>query len=349
MVAVVMVGCEDSSSNNAPIPDAGTGSFDASPFDAAGPTDGAGPSLDGGGGDGGGACPTTIATGLVAPTKIATDGAFVYVVSQPGVIDQGAVTKVPVSGGTATPLATLLHAPSYLAVDATGVYWIDAAVAFPNGPEIRTVGLAGGTPTALVPSGVSDHQFVVAGGIVSYFEGSTLHTIPTSGGTITSVTPAAENTFNATTDGANLYWIDDHQHLLKLPFGSATATVLSTLAPPADFLGLSQPLSVDATGIYAPASPSANTHAVLKFPLAGGMPTTVAAFSSAGNGVPGIVSDGVNVYWANGANHEVLRAPVTGGAAVTISCDAATPNGIAMDSKNVYWTTAAGDVKKLAK
>src|SRR5580704_5299607 len=139
------------------------------------------------------------------------------------------------------------------------------------------------------------------------------------------------------------------KQVLTLPFAGTTATVLTTLVAPADFLGASQPISVDPTGVYAPDNPGTGTDAVVMVPLDGGAPTTVATFASAFNGVPGIVSDGTNVYWANNFGFAVMRAPVAGGAAVTVSCAMEKPEGIAQDAKNIYWTTEGGSIKALAK
>jgi hypothetical protein len=294
--------------------------------------------------------PAALTSGEARPTKIVSDGTSVYWVTRAeGNESRQTVSKMSVTGGSPVRLATGLHAPDYLAVDAMGVYWVDAARTFPNNPQILTVPLAGGTPKVLVADGVSGHGFTVAHGTVYWFDGATLHGIATTGGAITTAHPSSENVFNATADDANLYWIDDHQHVLKLPFGATTASVLTTLAPPSDFLGLSQPITVDGTGVYAPANPGGGKDAILKIPLAGGTPTTVATFDGAYNGVPGIVSDGTDVYWANNFNAAVMRAPVTGGPAATVSCGPAKPNGIAMDAHNVYWTTDAGDIEKLAK
>ena len=160
-------------------------------------------------------------------------------------------------------------------------------------------------------SGIALQQFVVAGGNIYYFNGSTLTVITTAGAAVRTLTPSSTNAVNATADAANLYWTNNVQQVLMMPFSGTTATVLTTLVAPGDFLGGSQPISVDATGVYVPANPGGGVDAVLSVPLAGGAATPVATFTSAFNGVPGIVSDGKNVYWANNFGFAVMRAPVT--------------------------------------
>jgi hypothetical protein len=309
----------------------------------------------GGGGNVDAGCavsPTVLASGQSSPTSIVSDGTHVYWTNTGTV---RSVMKVPVTGGTPVAVATGLRQPGYLAVDATNAYWTDQATTFPDGtilmsaPLDGSAGVDGGAPTVLVASAIALLQFVVAGGNIYYFNGSTLTVITTAGAAVRTLTPSSTNAVNATADAANLYWTNNVQQVLMMPFSGTTATVLTTLVAPGDFLGNSQPISVDATGVYVPANPGAGVDAVLSIPLAGGTATTVATFASAFNGVPGIVSDGKNVYWANNFGFAVMRAPVTGGAAVTISCDVEKPQGIAQDATHVYWTTEGGSVKALSK
>jgi hypothetical protein len=297
------------------------------------------------------ACATeaeTVVTDLSHPTSIVSDGTNLYWINNPPDDLSGrSLMRVGVSGGEPVTLAAHLRDPAYLAVDKARVYWIDSGKDFPHSPQILSVPLAGGTPKPLVANDVSRQQFVVVGGRAYYFGGSVLHRVSTTGGTPTKVSTLPNNAFNATADAANLYWTDDHQHVYKLPFAGGRPILLTTLVAPADFLGLSQPIAVDATGVYAPANPGKGTDAVLRIPLAGGAPTEVASFASAYNGVAGIVSDGTTVYWANSSGLAVQRAPVTGGTAETVSCDQARPNGITRDASAIYWTTDAGSIERL--
>ena len=296
--------------------------------------------------------PTVLASGQSSPTSIVSDGANVYWTNTGTV---RSVMKVPVTGGAPVAVATGLRQPGYLAIDATNAYWTDAASTFPNGtilmsaPLDGSAAVDGGAPAVLVSSNIALQQFVVAGGNIYYFNGSTLTVITTAGAAVKTLTPSSTNAVNTTADAANLYWTNNMQQVLVMPFSGTTSTVLTTLVAPGDFLGGSQPISVDANGVYVPANPGAGVDAVLSVPLAGGAPTTVATFASAYNGVPGIVSDGKNVYWANNFGFAVMRAPVTGGTAVTISCDVEKPEGIAQDATHVYWTTEGGSVKALSK
>ncbi len=349
VAGLASIGCGSSANKGGTGGGGGTGTAGAG-GGAAGTTGG-----QGGGGNVDAGCPvspTVLASGQSSPTSIVTDGANVYWTNS-GTVHS--VMKVSVTGGTPVPVATGLRKPGYLAIDATNAYWTDEASTFPNGtilmsaPLDGTAAADGGAPAVLVSSNIALQQFVVADGNIYYFNGSTLTVITTAGAAVRTLTPSSTNAVNATADAANLYWTNNMQQVLTMPFSGATATVLTTLVAPGDFLGGSQPISVDATGVYVPANPGAGVDAVLSIPLAGGTAATVATFASAFNGVPGIVSDGKNVYWANNFGFAVMRAPVTGGTAVTISCDVEKPEGIAQDATHVYWTTEGGSVKALTK
>ena len=348
VVGLTLVACGNSGNKGGTGGGGGTG--------AAGAGGGAAGTMGGpGGGNVDAGCPvspTVLASGQSSPTSIVSDGANVYWTNT-GTVKS--VMKVPATGGTPAAVATGLRQPGYLAVDATNAYWTDAASTFPNGTILMSAPLDGsaaadgGAPAVLASSNIALQQFVVAGGNIYFFNGSALTVITTAGAVVRTAIPSATNAVNATADATNLYWTNNVQQVLMMPLSGTTATVLTTLVAPGDFLGTTQPISVDATGVYLPANPGAGVDAVLSVPLAGGAAATVATFASAFNGVPGIVSDGKNVYWANNFVSAVMRAPVTGGTAVTISCEREKPEGIAQDATHVYWTTEGGSVKALAK
>jgi hypothetical protein len=65
-----------------------------------------------------------------------------------------------------------------------------------------------------------------------------------------------------------------------------------------------------------------------------------------------VVSDGVNVYWIDGASADgrILRIPVAGGAPTEIAWGQFEPARIALDATHVYWTERlAGRVRMMAK
>jgi len=71
---------------------------------------------------------TTLAT-ATAPQSIATDGSNVYWTETPDCMAGGSLRKVPVGGGTVVTIASapMVVCADSVAVDATSVYWVNAA------------------------------------------------------------------------------------------------------------------------------------------------------------------------------------------------------------------------------
>lgn len=81
--------------------------------------------------------------------------------------------------------------------------------------------------------------------------------------------------------------------------------------------------------------------AIVKEPLAGGTPTTLA---SKLNRPDGIAVDQNNVYWITTPG-TVMKMPLSGGAAATLANSAGLASGIAIDTNNAYWTASTTVMK----
>jgi hypothetical protein len=93
-------------------------------------------------------------------------------------------------------------------------------------------------------------------------------------------------------------------------------------------------LAVDSTSVYW------TTSAVLKVPIGGGTPTTLASPTSTGL----IAVDSKSVYWTSqvGFSGSVMKVPLAGGALTTLGSTGTNPAGIVVDSTSVYWIEAGG-------
>ncbi len=107
-------------------------------------------------------------------------------------------------------------------------------------------------------------------------------------------------------------------------------------------------LQIDSTSAYMLASTETGTDAttVLKVPLSGGTPVTLASddeYASA------LAVNGTTVYWVDsvGPPHDaststgvVMSVPVGGGTPTTVASNQGSPDSIAVDSSGVYWANA---------
>jgi hypothetical protein len=101
---------------------------------------------------------------------------------------------------------------------------------------------------------------------------------------------------------------------------------------------------VDATSVYW-TDPEADT--IMKVPLGGGAPTTLAT----GPAPSGIVVDATSVYWTTSfyRGASVMRVPLGGGTPTTLATGQNSPPGIAVDATSVYWTNCSTLLNPRAK
>jgi hypothetical protein len=101
-------------------------------------------------------------------------------------------------------------------------------------------------------------------------------------------------------------------------------------------------IAVDETSVYFTAYDLGRTF-VMKMPLAGGDPVTLAI----GPGAPfGLAVDRANAYWTQsppGGTGSVMSVPLDGGPSVPLAVGQAQPVGPAVGSANIYWSENLDD------
>jgi hypothetical protein len=272
-----------------------------------------------------------------------------------------------------TVIASGQSSPTYLAVDATNVYWANHV----PGGQVMKARLAGGPPTVIAD--MQDSPFAVAVDSSNvYFTGLTtaLVSVPIDGGAtillqggtnsslrrVIIATGAAYWT-NAT---AGLVWtvgldagvdgggsstlvtgqstpagiVSDVASLYWVNQGDGTVRSatqhggsLTTLATGA---GGPDFLDVDATHVYWTATAGGEVRSV---PKTGGPSTLLASQQSSPCGV---AVDAANVYWANQGDGTIRRAPVGGGVVTTVASGQSDPTGLTLDATHLYWTNPMG-------
>jgi hypothetical protein len=287
--------------------------------------------------DGTSACTLTqLAGNLDQPQNIAVAGEYVYFAASTSVY------KVPIDGGTPVVIASEQGSPAGVAVDGTGVYWVDTGTT----GTVMAAPLDGGAAFALASGQNSPNGTVVAGGNVYWVtsSGSTgaIMTVPTAGGTptpfanvqATTIAVDANNVYACVqlpqpTDGA---LVMESSQIVRMPLDGGAATVLAS-----QMGGTS--IAVDAVNVYWVSGEPPGI-GVIAVAIDGGVPVTLAAETQAHS----LVSDGTNLYYAvlTATPSDVMRVPVTGGTAVVVAAQQNNPGAVAVDGTSLYWMNAGG-------
>ncbi len=119
----------------------------------------------------------------------------------------GTILKLPLDGGTPTPLASAGRQPFGIFADDTNVYWADCIANDCLTISMMSVPIAGGTPKTLVASEVPPSGIAAEGGYIYWTRNGTIMRVPRGGGAQEAlVTMQYLGAFAV--DATNLYWVD---------------------------------------------------------------------------------------------------------------------------------------------
>jgi hypothetical protein len=293
----------------------------------------------------GGRCLVTLASVAGGSAHgLAVDGAYVYWTNNLAVATSngGSVLKVPIAGGPFVTLASAQPFPTGIAVDGTNVYWatgtdvrkiplgggsplnfgaapgsadglaVDATSAYWGGGKVA---LAGGAPVAFQTQSGAPGIAVDATSVYSA-SGSTVIKVPLGGGAPVTLATGQVNAFGIAVDATSVYWTNNSAQsgsIMKVAIGGGNPTTLTSVPAQSSPQGI----AVDDTSVYwtnqgnnvggKNGSIGANG-TVMKMPLAGGVPVTLATGQCGPNR---IVVAGTSLYWAN-AGYGVVNGSPTG-------------------------------------
>ncbi len=271
--------------------------------------------------------------------------------------------KTPIGGGATTTLATLQGGIVGLTVDSTSVYFTEQNLGqggLVPGAVVQ-MPLQGGAQTTLASYGVPGAIAVGATGLV-WVETSWIVSAPIGGGapsTLATVTAPWPTTCGLRFGGLALaptsaIWttIDFETQasatLYETPLDGGTSLELAM----ADSIAA---LAADSTSVYwTEYDPTATPQigAVMKAPLTGGTPVTLASALPAGGGLavdPAYVYyPSVNTSCSQFPCSLLMKVPIGGGTPVTLAVEGEV-SGIAVDATSAYFTSDFGVYKVTPK
>ncbi len=243
----------------------------------------------------------------------------------------------------APPCVVQLHAgmgnPAFgIAVDSTNVYWTDEGPYNSTSGTVNAVPLGGGAVTVIARGLISPGPLAIDS-TNAYFaltgpSGAVAKT-PLAGGTPTTFVMQS-GAMAIAVDHTNVYWGDftGDGIIGKYPLAGGMA---STVAP-----ALVSAMAINSDSVYW-TDGNAVGGAVLKVPLAGGVPVTLVTGQFAPSG---IALDATSMYWTDDGNGSgqgaVMKASLSGSSPVTLVSGLAGPRAIAVDASSVYFADYIG-------
>jgi hypothetical protein len=307
--------------------------------------DGGGGSGSGGPGSGSDGGPTSIASLIQeTPTNLASDGTTLFWTSSVGT--GGALSSMPVSGGTITTVVPAPVSGGYLFVDDVNVYYPGASGGIARAPKG-----GGGTPTLVNESGASTGPVTVLGGSAYWVEGggsigreNAVKSAPLQGGSVSTI--AALNAVPPANGGIGV--TATTVFLSGFPGAALTSFPISGIpdgGTPAQVPGVMQGIQLllsdtDAVYCYGPS---------ITRVASDGSTTVLGTVVDQGLSGGALAHDDTYVYWLDiDTVGTIMRAPKTGGTATIIARDTS-PVAIAVDANAVYWSDQGGFIMRLAK
>jgi hypothetical protein len=249
-----------------------------------------------------------------SPIDIVVGGANAYVSSCPG--DGGAVVSVPLEGGVPQALASGPGCP-VLAFGAAGLF-----VGGLDGGEVASLPLDGSASTTLASG--ADRPIGVAVDEASVYwitSGGAVMKVPLSGGAPVELASGQTDVTGPAIDGASVYWASGGT-IEKVPLDGGAVTTVTEV----DEVG---GLAVAGTHVYF-----ADGYRLMMAPVGGGVATALS--TAAGAPLFAVAADDASVYFTSYST--IWKVAQAGGVPAVLASNQGSPNALAVDATNLYWT-----------
>jgi hypothetical protein len=270
---------------------------------------------------------------LVNPLGIALDATNVYWAASGNQSGQGSVGSASKAGGTVTQLATAQAFPMMVAVQAGQVYWVNRGATVGNGGVYRVP--VGGGSTAQIAGGLPLPISIALDPTYAYWTtADRVSRAPLAGGAAEILANNQNQPIGLAVTATDAFFSAGGQ-VRRVSLSTKNTTTFASGNNPTF-------LAADAANLYWLDTGAGK---VMRAPLAGGAPVSIAAVPAGNNGIPatsGIAVSDTDVYFAftSGTQVALAKVPTNGvGSTPTVIALNASIRGIAVDAQYVYWAS----------
>jgi len=281
---------------------------------------------------------TTTLTSTAAPiVALARDAAYLYWMESTFPDTTGAIRRVPLAGGAIETVASgIISRAGNFALNSTAVFYTHTL--FPNGEEILSAPIAGGTPTPLQTVAQAPNRLVADESELYWIDGTAIFSMPVTGGPPVPLVNVTDSPIDLVLRGSDLLWTETtgpaHREtgvIRTIPKAGGSASVIHQ--------GGDAPrwLAGDPAYVYwsegGPVGLTEGFGQIARTPMGGGPVDTLVSGVQAAS--PPIAVSTDYVYVADG--WRIKRVPRAGGLMQTVAASDDRVMALATDGSYVYW------------